>query len=150
VPHISIKRRRRHGVVGVRRLELTERVRRVARLRYLIEPAAGGQGVAETAGGSTRGRMLIPPKFHCISTQIYLHCISYVFLVYSIRIIREKAVFHSRLVLWKYSWNTENTTRHHAINANQYSHLVNTRSEYVHNTLEYVRIRVRDTRPRIR
>ena len=62
----------------------------------------------------------------------------------------EKAVFHSRLVLWKYSWNTENTTRHHAINANQYSHLVNTRSEYVQNTLEYVRIRVRDTRPRIR
>ena len=94
--------------------------------------------------------MLIPPKFHCISTQIYLHCISYVSLVYSIRIMGEKAVFHSRLVLWKYSWNTENTTRHHAINANQYSHLVNTRSEYVQNTLEYVRIRVRDTRPRIR
>ena len=54
VPQISVKRRRRHGVVGVRWLELSERVRRAARLRYLLEPAAGGQGVAETAGGSTR------------------------------------------------------------------------------------------------
>ena len=54
VPQISIKRRRRHGVVGVRRLELTERVRRVAHLRNLLEPAAGGRGVAETAGESTR------------------------------------------------------------------------------------------------
>ena len=39
---------------GVVRLELTERVERVARLRYLFDPAAGGRGVAETVGESTR------------------------------------------------------------------------------------------------
>ena len=50
---ISIKRRRRDGVEGVARLELTERVGRVARPRDLLEPAAGGRGVAETTGGST-------------------------------------------------------------------------------------------------
>ena len=43
----------RHGVVGVRRLELTERIGMVAPPRYLLEPAAGGRGVAETTGGST-------------------------------------------------------------------------------------------------
>eukprot|EP00966_Prymnesium_polylepis_P078899 1828660-Prymnesium_polylepis.1 len=39
---------------GVARPELTERVRRVAHMRYLLEPAAGGRGVAETAGERTR------------------------------------------------------------------------------------------------
>ena len=48
-----MKRGRHHGSVGVRRLELTERVRMVAHPRYLLEPAAGGRGVAETTGGST-------------------------------------------------------------------------------------------------
>jgi hypothetical protein len=42
----------RHGVVGAARLELTERVGSVARLRYILEPAAGGRGVAETTGGN--------------------------------------------------------------------------------------------------
>ena len=36
------------------RLELTERVERVARLRYLFDPAAGGRGMAETVGESMR------------------------------------------------------------------------------------------------
>ena len=53
MPRISIKRRRRHGCEGVGRRELTERVGRVARPRYLLELAAGGRGVAETTGGST-------------------------------------------------------------------------------------------------
>ena len=47
------KRRRRHGCEGVGRRELTERVGRVARPRYLLELAAGGRDVAETTGGST-------------------------------------------------------------------------------------------------
>ena len=59
-PQISIKRRRRHGCEGVARLELTERVRRVAHLRNLLEPAAGGRGVAETAGESTRATSSTP------------------------------------------------------------------------------------------
>ena len=50
VARISTKRRRRHGCEGVRWLELSERVRRAARLRYLFEPAAGGRGVAESDG----------------------------------------------------------------------------------------------------
>ena len=54
VARISTKRRRRHGCEGVQWLDLSERVRRAARLRYFLEPVAGGRGVAETAGGSTR------------------------------------------------------------------------------------------------
>jgi hypothetical protein len=49
-----VKRGPRHGCKGVAWLELTERVGRAAHLHYLLEPAAGGRGVAETAGGSTR------------------------------------------------------------------------------------------------
>ena len=46
------KRASRHAVEGVRRRELTERVERVVRPRYLLELAAGGRGVAETTGGN--------------------------------------------------------------------------------------------------
>ena len=52
-PRISVKRGARHGVVAVRWLELTERAGRVARPRDLLEPAAGGRGMAATTGGST-------------------------------------------------------------------------------------------------
>ena len=38
---------------GRRAARADERVGSVARLRYLFEPAAGGQGVAETIGGNT-------------------------------------------------------------------------------------------------
>ena len=48
----SVKRGRPHGCAAVRWLELTERAGRVARPRYLLEPAAGGRGVAETIGGN--------------------------------------------------------------------------------------------------
>ena len=84
VPRISIKRRRRDGVVGVARLELTELVGRVAWLRYLFEPAAGGHGVAETVGESTRAssstanrRPGWPPRSVQVSTTTFpcaLHC----------------------------------------------------------------------------
>ena len=84
VPRISIKRRRRDGVVGVARLELTELVGRVAWLRYLFEPAAGGRGVAETVGESTRAssstanrRPGWPPRSVQVSTTTFpcaLHC----------------------------------------------------------------------------
>ena len=47
-----MKRGRPHGCAAVRWLELTERAGRVARPRYLLEPAAGGRGVAETIGGN--------------------------------------------------------------------------------------------------
>ena len=75
------------AVVGVTRLELTERVRRVAHLRYLLEPAAGGRGVAETAGENTRatsstasGRPGWPPcgvEVSTTSRPCALHCLSY-------------------------------------------------------------------------
>ena len=81
---ISIKRRRRDGVVGVARLELTELVGRVAWLSYLFEPAAGGRGVAETVGESTRAssstanrRPGWPPRSVQLSTTTFpcaLHC----------------------------------------------------------------------------
>ena len=51
-PQISTKRRRRHGCEGVARLELTERVGRSVHLRYLLEPGAGGRGMAATTDGS--------------------------------------------------------------------------------------------------
>ena len=51
-PRISEKRGRPHGCAAVRWLELTERAGRVARPRYLLEPSAGGRGVAETIGGN--------------------------------------------------------------------------------------------------
>ena len=70
--------------MGVARLELTERVGSVARLRYLFEPAAGGQGVAETIGGNTAsssptaiGRPGWPPRSVQVSTTTFpcaLHC----------------------------------------------------------------------------
>ena len=73
--------------MGVRRLELTERVRRVAHLRNLLEPAAGGRGVAETAGESTRAtsstvnrRAGWPPcgaQVSCTSCPCGLRCLSY-------------------------------------------------------------------------
>ena len=85
-PQISIKRRRRHGCEGVVRLELTERVERVARLRYLFDPAAGGRGVAETVGESMRatcstasGRPGWPPCGAQVSTtsrSCALRCLS--------------------------------------------------------------------------
>ena len=68
------------------RLELTERVERVARLRYLFEPAAGGRGVAETVGESMRatcstasGRPGWPPCGAQVSTtsrSCALRCLS--------------------------------------------------------------------------
>ena len=86
-PRISIKRQRRHGCEGVARLELTERVRRVAHLRNLLEPAAGGRGVAETAGESTRAtsstpsaRPVWPPcgaQVSGTSCPCALRCLSY-------------------------------------------------------------------------
>ena len=86
-PQISTKRRRRHGCEGVARLELTESVRRVARLRNLLEPAAEGRGVAETAGESTRAtsstvnrRAGWPPcgaQVSCTSCPCALRCLSY-------------------------------------------------------------------------
>ena len=70
--------------MGVARLELTELVGRVARLRYLFEPAAGGRGVAETVGESTRAssstanrRPGWPPRSVQVSTTTFpcaLHC----------------------------------------------------------------------------
>jgi len=70
--------------VGVARLELTELVGRVAWLRYLFEPAAGGRGVAETVGESTRAssstanrRPGWPPRSVQVSTTTLpcaLHC----------------------------------------------------------------------------
>ena len=73
--------------MGVRRLDLTERVRRVTHPRYLFEPAAGGRGVAETAGGSRRatsssasGRAGWPPcaaQVSCTSCPCGLRCLSY-------------------------------------------------------------------------
>jgi hypothetical protein len=73
--------------VGVARLELTERVRRVAHLRNLLEPAAGGRGVAETAGESTRAtsstpsaRPVWPPcgaQVSGTSCPCALRCLSY-------------------------------------------------------------------------
>jgi hypothetical protein len=84
VPRISIKRWRRDGVEGVARLELTELVGTVARLRYLFEPTAGGRGVAETVGESTRASSSTvngrPGWPHCgteVSTTTFpcaLHC----------------------------------------------------------------------------
>ena len=70
--------------MGVARLELTELVGRVAWLSYLFEPAAGGRGVAETVGESTRAssstanrRPGWPPRSVQVSTTTFpcaLHC----------------------------------------------------------------------------
>ena len=72
--------------MGVARLELTELVGRVVRLRYLFEPAAGGRGVAETVGESMRatcstasGRPGWPPCGAQVSTtsrSCALRCLS--------------------------------------------------------------------------
>ena len=82
---ISVKRGRPHGCAAVRWLELTERAGRVARLRYLFESAAGGRGVAETVGESTRASFSTanrrpgwPPRsVQVVSTTTFpcaLHC----------------------------------------------------------------------------
>ena len=78
-------------------------------------------------GGFPPNSGVFSPKFIFIVLRTYSWCIFAVLWALL-------TVFHARLVLCEYSRNTDDTTHHQAINANQYSNLVNTRSKYAYNT----------------
>ena len=96
--------------------------------------AAGTAAHAEAVRAWIKGKSGVGCRFHSNLGVFSLKCILVYLHTYYTRITcvlqAYLTVLHARLVLCEYSRNTDNTMYHHAINANQYSHLVNTISEY--------------------